>query len=263
MRKLMRFAVMLASAVGAAAQTQPQDKPPEKPLYRFPGLPDEPIDAQGNRRSRLPPGQLFVAPSGEPFRAPPGAPYPIVTWFNQADGDRDGKLDRPEFSADFEQFFNKLDRDRDGVVDASEVGRYEREIVPEVVSPGAGDELPGPPPGGRRPPRRQVRGEGQRNLAGAPAAAAQDDGPKPPSAVEVITGAGVYGIINIPEPVSSMDINLDGRVTRAEMLAASYRRFALLDIDRRGFLRLGDLPRTEAQSLGLGKRKPGRGKPGS
>lgn len=274
MRKLVVAVLILAGVIGEAwaqskPQPQPQETPAEKPLYRFPGLPDEPLDAQGNRRPRLPPGQLFVSPVGEPFRAPPAAPYPIVNWFNQADADHDGKLDRPEFSADFERFFNLLDVNHDGVIDADEVARYEREIVPEVSIPSFGDgpggggfPRGGPPPGGRPPANARLNaagGQGRPQQGGPPPGG--PDGPVPPSVPgEIIAGAGVYGIINIPEPVSSMDINLDGRVTRAEMVAASYRRFALLDVERRGYLRLGDLPRTLAQSQGLGKRKPRRGR---
>ncbi|MFX6006984.1 hypothetical protein ABTF07_20630, partial [Acinetobacter baumannii] len=79
-------------------------------------------------------GQLFVAPSGEPFRADRGAPYPSRTWFDRADTNHDGKIDRHEFEADFRRFFDVLDVDHDLRIDATEITRYERDLVPEILT---------------------------------------------------------------------------------------------------------------------------------
>lgn len=269
--KVIVFALIFASA----AQAQDKSVPLPKPLYHFPGLPDEPTQAEGDRPTLGPIGQLFVSPAGEPFRAPPDRPYPIATWFAQADANHDGKVDRPEFSDDFDRFFGLLDVDHDNAIDPTEIARYERELVPEVGLPGGINGQGGSGgPGFSSPGRRLTQGgtpqptlaliDGTPGQSGPPSGGpppGADGPPRPPGGREPIFGAGVFGIINNPEPVASMDINLDGRITRAEMNAASYRRFALLDSEGRGFLTLNDLPRTLAQSRGLGKkrRKPKRG----
>jgi len=252
-------------ATGQTSTTQPDA---EKPLYRFPGLPDLPTNTPDARRSG-PRGQLFVSPAGEPFRAEPGLPYPSAVWFAQADGDHDGKIDRSEFNADFDRFFGVLDINRDQVIDPSEVTRYERDVLPEVTT---GDGSFGEPPrrgrGGRpdggRPSggpgdggRQRIAG-GQVDQDGGGSGGIQAPPPKRRDDVPIV-GAGRYGMINIPEPVTSMDINLDGTITRYESRQAAIRRFALLDPDNRGFLRLADLPHPDAQRSGEGnKRRRGR-----
>jgi len=49
-------------------------------------------------------------------------------------------------------------------------------------------------------------------------------------------GRAYYALLNEPEPVSGADLALDLRITLAEWLAASDRRFDLLDIRKTGFL---------------------------
>src|SRR5215469_3787424 len=56
------------------------------------------------------PPNVFYSPSGRPYRAKAGQPYPVVDWFNQADADHDGKLDKAEFLADAMAFFAIVDR---------------------------------------------------------------------------------------------------------------------------------------------------------
>lgn len=275
--RIASLCLLLAAGAPIAAQEQPD--PPAKPLHRFPGLP-EPPPAPG-RKDGPPPLQLFIAPSGQPFRAPRGQPYPTAQWFAQADTDHDGKLDKPEFRADFERFFDQLDVDHDDVIDSAEITRYEREIVPEASS-GPGGFGPfgskGPKGAGARSGlgvanaegggegtgagKGQGRGEGgsegdgqQGPPRGGPPPGGLPPGGPPPG-FQPIQGAGMFGIINIPQPIAAMDANLDGRVTRSEMVAAANRRFDLLDSDSRGYLVLRELPRTPAQSGGLKRRRP-------
>ena len=61
-------------------------------------------------------------------------------------------------------------------------------------------------------------------------------------------GGGRYALINVPEPVVSMDADLSRRITPAEFTAAADRRFTLLDPDERGYLMLATLPRTPIQA---------------
>lgn len=255
----MRLVPLLAClALAAPALAQDQAAPAEKPLYRFPGLPDpRPLgDAKRDPRKA---GQLFIAPSGQPFRAERGQPYPVVVWFAQADTDHDGKIDRPEFEADFERFFGILDINHDQVVDAAEINRYETRLVPEIHAIGISVDARGARGGHRR------GGYGGGSFGGgfggghggAPALAGegQDGGaPAPGSPAEPPAGAGWFGLISNPEPVSSMDINLDGSVSTEEMRSAARRRFTLLDSDRRFYLTLRDLPETPAQRGRLFRR---------
>lgn len=260
----MRFPLLIASlllAAPALAQDQsppavPAAEPADKPLHRFPSFGET---TNAPRRVLPPPGQLFVSPAGQPFRAPFGEPYPLATWFAQVDTDHDGKIDRPEFIADFEQFFAKLDTDHNNRIEAAEIYRYEHEVLPELSIGGLGafDNGDGPRGfggrgrrGGGRPPRLGFAGSG-----------GQDDGGGGSSSRalsvgdfnEPLSGVGRYGIINIPEPITSMDLNLDGTITLEEARRAAIRRFDLLDRDHAIYLRLDDLPIPLAS-----KDKPGR-----
>lgn len=162
--------------------------------------------------------QVFISPAGEPFRVPEGQPYPVATWFNQADLNHDGKLSEAEFIADFQRFAGVLDTDHDGIIEGTEVETYENVMVPEVHS---GATL-------------SYSTEGEGTSHGPPA----DSQPM---------GAGKYGLINLPEPVSAMDMRLNGRITKSDVNSAAVYRFSLLDKDERGWLALADLPETFAQ----------------
>lgn len=268
-------------ATGQPAAAGTDGAPAEKKLFHFQGLLDPANDP--NRQHRAAPrGQLFVAPSGEPFRAATGEPYPVAAWFAQADANHDGKLDRREFAADFEQFFNKLDLDHNGILEGTEISHYEREILPEVNGGGGFGVFGGGSGrggfGGGRGGRRGgghgrggsgggYGGGGHLNLAGGgkggggKGGGAQDEssGENKSTApfAEPVSGAGRFGLINIPEPIISMDSNLDGTVTVSEMRLAAARRFDLLDPDGHGFLVLDELPLTPAQrgGGGFGRRR--------
>jgi hypothetical protein len=60
-------------------------------------------------------------------------------------------------------------------------------------------------------------------------------------------GAGLFGLLNEPEPVAAADVNFDARITLNEFLAAADRRFAALDKKHLGYLTLDALPKTPVQ----------------
>ena len=185
--------------------------------------------------------QVFLAPSGEPFRAPRGAAYPVANWFAGADRNGDGKLSKSEFSADFARFFDALDVDHDGRLNDPEIRRYERDIAPEVQSGvdmgprdtyQAGDYAKDGPDHELLDADAKKRRENADNVYRAPA------------------GGASYGLLAISEPITGMDINFNGMVTRDEVLFAAQRRFRLLDKNNQGFLTLANLPRTQVQGHG-------------
>ena len=200
----------------------------------------------GGPPRRLP--NVFISPAGEPFRAPPGAPYPVQTWFAQADLNHDGKLTREEMQADALRFFDRLDTNHDGVIDGLEVQTYEQEVAPEILPRIEGlhaEEGMDPSLTYGDPNNTAGRGEqGRRSSSGRP--------PSPSRGIGV-QGAAVYSMINTPEPVSAADTRFDGRITRAEFVAAVDRRFGILDSKETGYLTLATLPKTPLQ-LELVKR---------
>ena len=203
-----------------------------------PGQHDRHDGGPGHKAAPAP--TLFISPAGQPFRAAPGEPYPVAKWFAQANKAGDGKLTRAEFRADAEVFFHILDANHDGVIDGFEVNDYEQTIVPEIMGAYSG----GASTGGRRrggPPSSNGR-------PGAPNAGAN----------AVLQGAAVYGLLNEPEPVAAADLNLNGRITLAEFLAAADRRFDKLDTKQLGYLTLDTLPKTPAQLMAAGKYKDDR-----
>jgi hypothetical protein len=194
-------------------------------------------DDHGPRQGLL---NLFISPAGKPYRGQPGQPYPVAAWFAAADTDHDGKITPEEFRKDAEAFFHELDTNHDGVIDGFEVQDYEQKVAPEILPNieglGAGegmdltlghrgDRQNGPEIGGNRANR------GGRVVA-------SDRRPQ---------GAGVFGLLNEPQPVAATDTSFDGKITVAEFKAAADRRFAILDTKHLGYLTLADLPKTPAQ----------------
>lgn len=174
---------------------------------------------------------LFISPAGEPFRIDPGEPYPLVAWFAKADADTDGALSPDEFRTDALRFFEVLDSNHDGRVAGVEVGVYEREMAPEILR--------------RGPPVRQVE-EDRRAILTTRSDKRPDRSVVPPPLRE---GAGLYGLLNEPQPVTGADLDLNGLIMRDEWSKAADRRFGLLDADGDGRLTLPELPRTPVQSL--------------
>jgi hypothetical protein len=166
---------------------------------------------------------LFIAPSGQPFRSAPGQPYPVVQWFEQADRNHDGRIDRQEFRDDAAGFFHVLDRKGAGVLSDADIDAYEKVIVPEIsaTDPTAAE---GP--------------EADLNKL--------SDQPQ---------GAAYYALINDAEPVRSADQSFIGRVTLKMFLARADQNFDTLDEKSRGYLTLEDLPRTPVQQLAAVTRK--------
>jgi hypothetical protein len=206
----------------------------------FGPLPGE-SGGRGPQRSRP---QLFISPAGEPFRASAEAPYPVAAWFAGADANHDGALSRDEFADDAARFFAVLDTDRDGVIDGFEVSTYEKKIAPEILlgsSFEGGGGRGGPPGGGRGGPgggRGKPGGGGRGGAMGG-----------------MMEGAAPYSLLAEPQPVMGADADFNRRITKDEALKAAKARFALLDSDKDGVLRLADLPRTPSQ----GRERPDGG----
>ena len=190
--------------------------------------------------------QLFIAPSGEPFRAGPGEPYPIAAWFAAADTNHDGKLTEGEFVINATKFFESLDLDHDQNLRRDEIKRYENDIAPEVRS---GDfsaidwDVGG---GSRKAARRPALGLLQVVTDDLQAHVPEIWYGRRDSYAG--SGGSRYGIIAIPEPITGMDTDLNGVVSRQEMISAAQRRFRLLDTDEKNYLLLRELPEPYAQS---------------
>jgi hypothetical protein len=206
MRRLVLGLLLLASQ--ATAQT-----PPSKPAAGDPLCPP--------RR-----GQVFIAPLGEPFRSPADGPSPVAVWFGGADADRDGRLTLGEMAKDADRFFTTLDLDGNGELAPVEIANYENKIAPEIrLYQSGGYSGVGPYGDGRRNPREQR----SRNPKGG-----DDYGGE--------LGAGRLAWLNIPEPVTSADLDMNRGVSRKEFASAAAARFALLDKAQAKMLTLATLP---------------------
>ena len=188
------------------------------------------------RSPRGPRPTLFLSPAGKPFHGAAGQPYPVGAWFAEADANHDGRLTREEFRADFAAFFQLLDVNHDGIIDGIELARYETDVAPEVLPRLAQVQggFPGERPGGD-----------QKRLAEAPRLRGGD----------FYDGAPEYSLLNVSEPVSSADLNFDGKISLAEFLTAADRRFDQLDKEHQGYLTLDALPQTPEQVGVEGKRR--------
>jgi hypothetical protein len=208
--------------------------------------------------------QLFISPCGEPYRGRPGEPYPVALWFKQADLNHDGMIDRAEFRADHAGFFDALDGDGNGVLEGPELAFYEQRVAPDILGPDAIALIAAPDRMGARlilaqigqsPEGSHSGGAGAHGYQGPGGAlGAPDDLGSRRRAPKQLVGAAAYGLLAEPEPVRAADTNLDGRVTKAEFLAAADRRFKLLDKRKDGKLTLDELPLTVSQvQLAKGK----------
>lgn len=220
-------------------------------------------------------GPLFISPAGEPFRRAPEEPgCPVERWFAGADADRDGALSPAEFRADALRFFAALDIDGDGSLGAVELQRYEREVAPEILGRPGGDgpraaaeQRPrlvlvaldmqgpggmggiggmGPGTGGRRGPPGDPR---HRRPGGS--------GPAGGGGAE---GAARFGLLAEPEPVAAADLDLNGRITRAEFAARADQRFRTLDAAEAGRLTLAGL-QERMRGANPPRRREGGGRP--
>jgi len=194
------------------------------------------------------PENTFISPCGKPFRAPPGAPYPVATWFAEADQNHDGKLDHGEFLADADAFFNVLDRRGSGVLDRLDIEIYEYRIAPEVL--GARVDVQArlwrrSAPGARLW-LAQVGGGGPEREPNEPQA--------PQTLDEAGQGASPFSFFPEPEPVMAADFDVTGFITRANFLKLADQHFASLDATGKGFLTLAGLPKTKVQTILEGLR---------
>jgi EF hand len=180
----------------------------------------------------VPPPRIFISPSGEPFRFSPTTPDPLKAWFDGADANHDGAIDRTEFRADAARFFKTLDENGDGVVDGFEASDYEHKIAPELAEQAEG-RLPGQFGARDEGPQREDRPTpGQRGTE--PHREAHEDGPSSGPR----GGRGIGQLLDEPEPVTGADFNLDSHITVAEWLRATDQRFELLDTAKTGRLTL-------------------------
>jgi hypothetical protein len=184
-----------------------------------------------------PPPRIFLSPAGEPFRLSPATPDPLKAWFDQADANHDGVIDKAEFRADAVRFFKLLDANDDGAIDGFESADYENKIVPEFAEWAEG-RFPGQFP--------QTRGQGGHESGGHDGGDGHDGGrqrglfgggkgARPPAS------RGIAQLLDEPEPVTGADFALDGRITLAEWIKASDQRFDLLDVSKSGRLTLAVL----------------------
>ena len=209
-----------------------------------PGLPDP-----GSGRPHV-----FIAPSGKPYRPTDAQPDGRRAWFIATDLNHDGLIDQGEFRAEFDRFFGEIDLDHNGEIDPMEVEHYEQVIAPEVQTAGSGAEFGERP---RRAGRRGRAGGGQR-MSVAP----QSEG-GPPSGegataipyLDAAMGASRFGLLDIPEPVASCDIDMNRSISRAEFRSAADRRFKALDANGDGKLGWDELPRRSPPTLRRGPRR--------
>jgi hypothetical protein len=183
-------------------------------------------------------GSFFISPMGEPFRNAAGAP--AFAWFSNADADKDGAISLAEMEGDAARFFATLDLDRDGEIDPAEVTRYEEEIAPELhqlgrFGAGAGGGASGRFGGGRGAGRGGGgggRGRGHGG-GGGPRGGNPEGGGRPGGGRAAGLG-GAGGLLNLPEPVTAADADMNRGVSAAEYGRAAGQRFLLIDLDRDG-----------------------------
>lgn len=175
-------------------------------------------------------GRTFISPMGEPFRAGPRGDA-LAAWFYRADRNHDGYLTVAEMQADADRFFDTLDKDHDGEIDPDEVTRYESELAPEVQGE----------PTAMYDTRGSDSSSDQGESASDQAQDPNEEVPIPGGGVDGPQGAGQYSLINLPEPVTAADTDINRSITRDEFRHAAFQRFVLLDTNHTGRLTLAGL----------------------
>lgn len=206
-----------------------------------------------------PPRQrLFISPSGEPFRGEGG----LARWFAQVDTDHDGSITLEEFRADARHAFGVLDANHDGVIDGFEQQAYEHDIVPEIGV--LNFDQPEAPRrqrhaiGGPRNPGGGIATGGMDQPRTDPAQMLADQANAVPKAAGR-DGAARFSLLNEPEPIAAADADLDGKVTLAEWMARTDRRFAKLDWQKTGKLTLDSLLHLQPKDQKEDRRRGGGG----
>ncbi len=185
--------------------------------------------------------ELFISPMGEPFRGASSGEQ-LRVWFSRADTNRDGALSLAEMRADADRFFQVLNINHDREIDPAELRVYEEQIAPEIrvgIS-----SVDGVTSGYGRKYRSRLSSEYSKT--GTPDAPLERD--------SVRRGAGRFGLLATPNPVASTDANLNRGISAAEFERAARDRFALLDANHDGHVRLDELPSLPSRLL----RKPRR-----
>lgn len=95
-----------------------------------------PMAAVGAPPPKRPP--VFVSPFGELFNPTTQAPDAFEAWFSRVNANHDGRIDKPEFRADAEQYFKRLDTNADGVIDGFEIATYEKSVAADLDIAGQG-----------------------------------------------------------------------------------------------------------------------------
>ena len=198
-------------------------------------------DEPKGRPGGPPPVRLFISPSGEPFRGEGG----LGRWLAQADADHDGAITLEEFRADAKHSFKVLDVNGDGVIDGLELQHYEHDVVPEIGIMAFDESGAGQRPSKHRPVGGRTGGGtsgpgGQTRASQDPAQRLADEADRPAPAAGR-DGAARYSLLNEPEPIAAADADVDGKVTLAEWMAQTDRRFAKLDHLKTGRLTLQSL----------------------
>ena len=217
----------------------------------------EQITVDGRPEPRFRSGTLFISPMGEPFR---DGDHPEQAWFASVDANRDGRITRGEFIADAMRFFAALDVYHNHAIGPAEIDRYEQDIAPEIGAGGSSDFGSGPPrerggrpPGGSRhgdgPPGGGMRGGGG---GGGP----PSGGGAKPGYMYHASGAGRFGYIATPEPITAADTDLNRSVTDKEFIEAAGRRFALIDANGDGTVTAKELPKLAAPRFRRGRDRP-------
>ena len=171
-------------------------------------------------------GRAFMSPMGEPFYGRTPGEDGLIVWFAQADANHDGSLTSDEVTSDAVRFFQTLDLNHDGEIDPDEISHYEVDIAPQLRARSfvSVRTLPG--------------GEQEENV---------DDE----------SAAGRYGLLQIPEPVSSADSNFNRGVSLDEFRKTAAARFRLLDVNHAGRLTLPELTSIRRAAASAVGRKNG------
>jgi Ca2+-binding EF-hand superfamily protein len=177
-----------------------------------------------------------MSPMGEPFFGGTADEDGLTVWFEQADRNHDGVLTPDEVAADAERFFETLDTNHDGEIDPDEIAHYENVIAPEVRTGFI-----------HSPEAETAAGQDKGGWSGGRGGGFGGDDE---------ARAGRYGLLEIPEPVSSADTDFNRGVSAPEFRTAALQRFQMLDLDHKGRLSLSDLQSIRRAALSDSKRPP-------
>jgi hypothetical protein len=225
-------------------------------------------------------GRLFISPMGEPFRPRDRSDDGLADWFAQADLNHDGRLTLDEVQSDAERFFGLLDVNHDGEIDPDDITRYEEVVAPEIRTGGGyAMDLAASPEGsdqGRRGGRGGYGGGGHRGGGGGgrPGGGGGEGGGggrgggggdgggghggsfHARGGDDSHQGAARFGLLDLPEPVTSADSNFNRGVSLEEFRTAAAQRFQALDLDHRGLLTLPGLEKIRPAPSPRQNRKP-------